>query len=54
MKVAVSVTKVFEVDEMELSHLKFLFDRKDYEEHGIDWYDIEEAQEIWSYAIISS
>ena len=52
MKVAVSVTKVFETEDMDLASLKNQFERDDFEENGIDWYDVEAEQEIWSYSII--
>ena len=57
MKVAVSITKVFEVDEgesciIDMNSLAHQFERDDYEDNGIDWYNIEKCQDIWSYAIV--
>ena len=53
MKVAVSITKVFEVDSMDLEKLRHQFEREDYE-NGIDWYEVNPEQEIWSYAIVEN
>ena len=52
MKIAISITKVLEVVDMDLAELKYQFEREDFEENGIDWYDIEPQEEIWSFAII--
>ena len=56
MKVAVSVTKVFEVGDMTLEELRRrMEDLDEDDEDEIDWYDIEITKreyEIWSYAIV--
>lgn len=60
MRVAVSITKVFEVEEdMSLSELERKF-QEQYDEASsthiecaIDWYDIIECTEIWSFAILA-
>lgn len=52
MIVAISITKVLEVEDMDLASLKYQFEREDFEENGIDWYDTEPKEEIWSFAII--
>ena len=58
MKVAVSITKVFEVEQMTLGELEQQFQEQYDEDTGltrecpIDWYDIEAQDEIWSFAIL--
>lgn len=57
MKVAVSITKVFEVENVSeqamLSELRWRMEDtgEDNKEH-ISWYDLEPEREIWSYAIV--
>lgn len=51
MKVAISVTKVFDVG-TEFGNLDDL--SKVCEQGKLDWYDVEAEQEIWSYAIVES
>ncbi len=51
MKVAVSVTKIFDVEDMTLAQLSSKM-QDDADEDYIDWYDLEVEQEIWSYAVI--
>jgi len=50
MKVAVSITKMFEVNDTHTKSLSEL--REQCENGGILWYDVESEQEIWSYAIL--
>jgi len=58
MIVAVSVTKVFEAEQMSLGELEHQFQEQYDEESNthsecpIDWYDIESQEEIWSFAIL--
>jgi len=58
MRVAVSVTKVFEVEQMSLGELEQQFQEqydKESNTHAecpIDWYDIESQAEVWSFAIL--
>jgi len=51
MRVALSVTKVFEVEDMTLTELRRRVEAGD--EGGIDWYDVEAEEEWWSYSIVS-
>ena len=58
MRVAVSITKVFEIEkDMNLQELERQFQEQfDGSIHSpapMDWYDIEECQEIWSFAIVA-
>lgn len=60
MRVAVSVTKVFELEEdVGLSELEKKFQEhhdessNTHSEPEIDWYDIIECQEIWSFSILA-
>ena len=54
MRVAVSITKEFELEEdisIEELRRRMEFPHKD-DPKEIDWYDIEECKEIWSFAIL--
>jgi len=53
MRVAVSVTKVFETDARDLKELRVRMEfLNDGNSQYIDWYDIEAKEEEWSYCIV--
>lgn len=57
MRAAISITKEFELNEdMDLEELRRRcedLNPGDNPDEHIDWYDIIECREIWSYSIIS-